>query len=438
MTVEDASREAYSRPFPGLSEGELQRFRSGRGLFRQAWVVAPSRDAHIDGLGPLYNRLTCIGCHPNNGRGRAPAGPEERMQSMLLRLSVPGRDAHSGPRPHPAYGEQFNEEAIAGVAAEGRAVIDWEVVEIVRVGERPEAGSEPVEPEYVELRRPRLSFRDLGYGPMGDFMVSLRVGPAMHGLGLLDAVSPATLAALAAEPKPDGVRGRVNHVYHLGRGEAATGRFGLKANVADLRTQIASAMLGDLGMSSSLFPEQNCALVQTACRAAPDGGQPELSDAQLDDLEFYFAHLAVPARRTPDAPQVLQGEAEFARSGCALCHRPSLRTGTHPRFVRLSDKEIAPYTDLLVHDMGHGLADDRPDFEAGGRDWRTPPLWGIGLLERVNGYRDGHNGLLHDGRARSFAEAILWHGGEAQAARDRYARLSRVERDALHAFLRSL
>ncbi|THF56886.1 di-heme oxidoreductase family protein [Pseudothauera rhizosphaerae] len=421
--VRDASREAYALPFPGLGEYELQRFRAGRGLFRQVWLVAPARDESIDGLGPLYNRLTCIGCHPNNGRGRAPEGPEERLQSMLVRLSVAGRDPHGGPQPHPAYGDQFNEEAIPGVAGEGRAAIEWEYREAVLAdGER------------VELRRPRLAFRELGYGPLGEFRHSLRVGPPVFGVGLLDAVPSATLEALAREPKPDGVRGRVNRVWHVGRGETVAGRFGYKANTADLRQQIAAAMVGDLGITSSLFPAQNCTPAQAACGQAAHGGEPELTDAQLDEMEFYFAHLAVPARRGADEPQVRRGEALFAATGCAACHRPTLKTGVHPRFPRLSEREFAPYTDLLVHDMGEGLADGRLDYEAGGREWRTAPLWGLGLVERVN----GHTELLHDGRARNPVEAILWHGGEAQAARDRFARLPRAEREALLAFLRSL
>lgn len=423
VTVVDASREAYSQPFPGLSEGELQRFRRGRALFRQVWLPAPARDEDSDGLGPLYNRLSCIGCHPNNGRGRAPEDPNERMQSMLVRLSVAGRDVDGGPLPHPVYGEQFNEEAIPGVPAEGRVHIEWSAVEVV-LGDG----------ERVELRRPQLNFAELGYGPMGAVRCSARVGPPVFGLGLLEAVPLATLEALAEQIKPDGVRGRVNRVHHVASDAPTGGRFGLKSNVPDLRQQIAAAMLGDVGMTSSLFPRQNCTAVQTACVAAAHGGEPELSSVQLDDLEFYFAHLAVPARRTPDAPPVRQGEALFAAAGCVHCHRPRLETGTHARFARLSGQRIAPFTDLLVHDMGEGLADGRPDFDASGREWRTPPLWGIGLSARVNGTEQ----FLHDGRARSLREAILWHGGEAQAARDRFAAMSRADRAALLAFLKSL
>lgn len=418
--VVDAGREAFSRPLADLTEAERERFFRGRSLFNQSWVVAPAKDDRLDGLGPLYNRLACVSCHARNGRGLPPEGPGERMQSMLLRLSVTGVGPHGAPRAHPVYGEQFNEEAIPGVTPEGRAELRW-----IKVRRRLPDGS------LVSLRRPRLSFPELGYGAMGPVRISPRVGQQVVGMGLLDAVSDATLEALAAEAKPDGVKGRINRI---GRAAPEAGRFGYKANMGSLRAQIAGAFLGDLGITSPLHPQENCTPAQAACRRAPRGGEPELDDAQLDDVEFYLAHLAVPARRDSGAPQAQQGEALFAAAGCAACHRPALRTGDSPRFPRLAGLDIAPYTDMLIHDMGPGLSDGRPDFQASGREWRTPPLWGIGLTgtisERVR--------YLHDGRARSLTEAILWHGGEAAAARRRFEALARPQREALVAFLESL
>ncbi|MCA0187699.1 MAG: thiol oxidoreductase, partial [Proteobacteria bacterium] len=230
--VADAGREAFSRPMAGLTEAERERFFRGRALFKQSWVVAPAKDDRLDGLGPLYNRLACVSCHARNGRGLPPEAPDERMQSMLLRLSVPGVGPHGGPRPHPAYGDQFNEEAIPGVPPEGRAVLRW-----VESRRRLPDGT------VVSLRRPRLSFTELGYGAMGPVRVSPRVGQQVAGMGLLDAVSDATLEALAAEAKPDGVKGRINR---LGSEPAQAGRFGYKANMGSLRAQIAGAFLGDL------------------------------------------------------------------------------------------------------------------------------------------------------------------------------------------------
>ncbi|MBS0357042.1 MAG: c-type cytochrome [Proteobacteria bacterium] len=421
--VADAGREAFARPLDGLSDAERERFFHGRSLFNQSWVVAPAKDDQVDGLGPLYNRLACISCHARNGRGLPPESTDERMQSMLVRLSVAGRGAHGGPRPHPAYGDQFNEEGIPGVRGEGRVRLGW-----------IESKRRLADGEVVSLRRPTLAFTELGYGPIGKVLTSPRVGQQVVGMGLLDAVSAETLSALAAERKPDGVKGRVNRVWNPSSAALEAGRFGYKANMPTLRAQIAGAFLGDLGITSDLHPAQNCTAVQSACQQAPNGGTPELSARQLDDVEFYLAHLAVPARRDADSEAVLRGEALFASSGCTQCHRPSLQTGASPRFPRLAGQTIAPYTDLLIHDMGAGLADGRPDFAASGREWRTPPLWGIGLTRTIS----EQERYLHDGRARSLMEAILWHDGEAKVASRRFAALPAKERRALLAFLESL
>ncbi|QVL16590.1 thiol oxidoreductase [Pseudomonas qingdaonensis] len=422
VTHTAVNREAYAQPFAGLDEGQLERFFRGRSLFRQAWVVAPSRDEAVDGLGPLYNRVSCIACHPKNGRGQAPQ-QGEAMRSLLLRLSVPGRDAHGGPKPHPVYGDQLNDQGVPGVPGEGRAHVYWQE-HAVQLGDG----------ETVMLRMPRVELRELAYGPLDGVLTSARVGSPVFGLGLLEAIEASTLQAMAAEAKPDGVTGRVNQVWSVERQRAEVGRFGLKANQPDLRQQIAHAMLGDLGITSTLAPEQNCTPAQQACAQAPHGGEPELDAMQLGDLHFYLAHLAVPARRQQAEPAVVQGEKLFAAIGCTACHRPELVTGTHPLYPALSQQRIAPYTDLLLHDMGEGLADGREDFLANGREWRTPALWGLGLGERIN----PGSGYLHDGRARTLEEAIVWHGGEAQVARQRYVTLGAKERAAIRAFLESL
>ncbi|CAN5331491.1 di-heme oxidoredictase family protein [soil metagenome] len=416
-------REALSRPLAGLTPQDRERFQQGRDLFRQSWVVAPAGETEGDGLGPLYNRLACISCHAKNGRGGAPDDPRQRMQSMLVRLSVPGRDVHGGPRPHPVYGDQLNEEGIPGVPGEGRAHIHWLSFRMRLAGG-----------ESVELRRPRVDFDELAYGPLGKVLVSLRVSPPVAGLGLLEAIPDETLEKMAREAKPDGVRGAVNRVWDQQAGQMVIGRFGLKANTPTLRQQIAAAFIGDMGLTSDLFPAENCTPVQAACRKAISGGHPELSATQLDQVEFYLAHLAPPARRDADQAIVRQGEAAFTQAGCAVCHRPTLPGGEHPKFPRLSGQPVAAYTDLLLHGMGADLADGRPDFQADGRQWRTPPLWGMGLLAGIN----ERVSLLHDGRARTAQEAILWHGGEAAAARERYVRLPQDERRALLAFLQSL
>lgn len=419
--------ELFSQAVPGLDAAERERFQRGRSLVRQSWVAAPSKDTGIDGLGPLYNRLACISCHPRNGRGRPPEAADERMLSMLVRLSVPGRDEHGGPKPHPAYGGQLNEEGVPGVPGEGLAVLTWRDVGTVAL-----AGG-----ESVALRKPHLDFRHLNYGSIAGVLTSPRVGEQMVGMGYLDAVSAATLEALAREAKPDGVKGRVNHVWNPETRRIEAGRFGYKANMPTLRAQSAGAFNGDLGITSPLFPDENCMPAQRACRKAPHGGaggDPELTAQQLDEVEFYLAHLAVPPQRNVDAEKIGRGGVVFAQAGCAVCHRPELRTDPQWRFPHLAGKTIRPYTDLLVHDMGIGLSDGRPDGEASGREWRTPPLWGIGLTAAVSESAR----YLHDGRARSLAEAIVWHGGEARAARDRFVRMSKEDREALRVFIDSL
>jgi CxxC motif-containing protein (DUF1111 family) len=234
------------------------------------------------------------------------------------------------------------------------------------------------------------------------------------------------------------------------------GRFGWKANVGSVAHQSAGAFLGDMGITSSVNWREACTHAQTDCLAAPHGGgarkardgivpaaqasaeQPEIDDKTLADVIFYTATLAPPARRNPGDPQVLQGQALFHQAQCAVCHRPSYVTGEppFPRFAaaRVSGQRIWPYTDLLLHDMGPDLADGRPDFLANGRQWKTPPLWGIGLIKAVN----GHQRLLHDGRADGVLEAVLWHGGEALPAKEMVRKMSKAEREALVKFVESL
>jgi CxxC motif-containing protein (DUF1111 family) len=407
--------EAFSQPLQGLDGPQSASFRRGSALFRQAWLIGPSED-HPDlvGLGPLYNRLSCIACHVKNGRGAAPDPENGLARHMVARLSVEGSDARGGPRAHPAYGAQLNPEGVPGVAGEGQAVITYEDLAVaLEDGER------------VTLHRPKLSFRNLAYGELGpDVRISLRNAPPVFGLGLLEAVPEEEI--LAGKGKP-------NYVWDLEANARRLGRFGLKANQPSLKQQIANAFAEDIGVTASLFPQENCAPGQSACLHA-GSRKPDLSDAQLDAVTAYIRWLAVPARRSVDDPGVVAGEAQFRALGCPTCHRETLTLGDFVDAPSLGGAEIHPYSDLLLHDMGEGLADGRTDYEAGPRDWRTPPLWGLGLAGKGG---DGVN-YLHDARARTLTEAILWHGGEAQDAADRFRRLRKNEREALLAFLNSL
>ncbi|PWC78848.1 di-heme oxidoredictase family protein [Azospirillum sp. TSH64] len=435
VTVPVQGRDAFSRPLPALDPVHRAAFHAGRSLFQQVWTVGPSEvRPDLDGLGPLFNRQSCIACHAKNGRGEPPEGESDSMRSTLVRLSVPGGGAGDkaggAPRPHPVYGDQFNPDGIPGVPGEGRATLVW--------SERIDRLADGTP---VALRRPDLRLSTLGYGPLGpEVMTSVRMAPPIVGLGLLEAVPEADLLALADpdDRDGDGVRGRVNLVWDAARGAFSVGRFGLKANQPSLRQQNAGAFDGDLGLTSTLFAHHGCTAAQTACRAAAgeDTGrvEPELSDEQLDLVTLYTRALAVPARRNADDPLVRVGEGLFAAIGCAACHTPTLRTGPSPALPELAGRTIHPYTDLLLHDMGEGLADGRPDFQATGRQWRTPPLWGLGLTAVVT----DHPTYLHDGRARTPLEAILWHGGEAEPAREAVRRMPSLNRKALLVFLDSL
>jgi CxxC motif-containing protein (DUF1111 family) len=410
---------AYAQPGPLSGAQQQALFRQGEQVFRQRWVVAPSALGRW-GRGPLSNGEVCTDCHAGNGRGRPPLVPDEPLRAMTLRLSVPG----DPPRPHPAYGDQLQHQGVLGrVPGEGEATIVWhESAVTLSDGTR------------VQLRRPQLQLLGLNYGPIeAQVLLSARVAPAVFGLGLLEAVPESALLELAEQQLAHAMQGRLNRVPDVESGQSVAGRFGLKANQATIRSQLATALHADLGVITPVFPEENCTAVQRECRTMPPGARPELSAAEMDALEFYLRMLAPPARREPDT-EVQQGERLFAQAGCAVCHAPALHTADRAALPQLARQTIRPYTDLLLHDLGEGLSDGRPDFEAGPRDWRTAPLWGLGLSQTVN----GHAWLLHDGRARSIEEAILWHGGQARRARETYRAMTAMEREALVAFVRSL
>jgi CxxC motif-containing protein (DUF1111 family) len=409
---------------PGLDPARLEQFSSGREEFNQRWVVFLSIGGKW-GRGPTSNAEVCTDCHLNNGRGHAPESEKEALASMVVRLSIPGEDEHGGPRAHPRYGDQLqNQGELGRVPAEGNAFIAWESHE-----EKLADGA------VLNLRKPKLGFRDLAFGELGaGTLTSVRIAPPVFGAGLLDAVTPETLRDIARRQRQMGFNGRVNYVWDATEQAIVPGRFGWKANQPSLRQQAAASFLNELGVTTSVFQRENCPDIQVACRKRPPGLVPEQSDRAFDALLLYLRALAVPARRNVDDPVVQRGEQLFARAQCAVCHVPEMKTGVYPALRQLGQQSIHAYTDLLLHDMGEGLADGRPDYLAGPRDWRTPPLWGIGLGARFN----GNTALLHDGRARNATEAILWHGGEAEVARETFRALAAGEREALLAFVNSL
>ena len=425
-TVFDVSRNAFAIPARNLSSDHRDAFFLGNTFFNRNWVTAPASTTAGDGLGPLFNATSCSACHFKDGRGAPPEAPDEPMLGLLLRLSVPERGEHGEPAPDPSYGGQFNHQSILDVPAEGTAQVTYE--------ERPGTF---VDGEAYSLRVPTYALSNLAYGPASpELQISPRVAPVIIGLGLLEAIAEETILALADEhdANGDGISGRPNRVWDVRRGARVLGRFGWKANQPTIEQQASGAFLGDIGITSALFPGQDCTPAQTDCEDAVTGGDPEISDARMADVTMYSRTLGVPARRDWKGPDVLRGKALFHQANCTGCHVPKLETRALEGLPELSDQRIRPYTDLLLHDMGDDLADGRPDFDATGSEWRTPPLWGIGLVHVVN----RHTFFLHDGRARDLNEAILWHGGEAEASREAFRAMPAPERQALLDFLGSL
>lgn len=412
-TVTDPGRNAFGRSLMNMDRARWPDFHAGKKVFGRDW--SDSRTGPVI-LGPLFSAPSCMTCHVKDGRGRPPASPAEAPVSLAFQLSAP-----QGHAPHPVYGEQLDSQGMPGQRVEGRVEVSYD-----------ELRGEFSTGESFSLSRPRYQFQELSQGPLGEgTLFSPRVAPANFGLGLLEAIPEQTLAALADpdDQDHDGISGRQNQVMDLSEKQPRPGRFGWKANQPSLRQQIAHALVADMGLTTELFPHEQ----GREEGSAPTG--PEVTPEELERLFFYSRLVAVPKRRDWDSPPVLRGKAVFRAIGCSGCHvATAFETGDVPGFPELSRQKIYPYTDLLLHDMGEGLADGRPDGLASGQEWRTPPLWGIGLVEAVN----GHTRFLHDGRARNLEEAVLWHGGEAASAQSRYVRLPREDRQALLAFLKSL
>ncbi|MDC5840482.1 c-type cytochrome [Vibrio europaeus] len=432
-SVKKEGANAFSLPAGNLPMSKRLDFSVGNSFFRNPWVQAPASTDARDGLGPLFNTNGCQNCHIKDGRGHPPEEGDIHAVSMLVRLSIPAMTPEQkkafikdGVIPEPTYGGQLQDFALQDQTPEGTIEITYNDVPVTFA-----------DGTVVTLRKPDLSITDLGYGEMHpDTQMSARVAPPMIGLGLLESIPDETLKAWADEQDKngDGISGKVNVVWDVRANDFAIGRFGWKAGQPNLMQQNAAAFNGDVGLTSNLFPNENCTSKQTICDDLPNGGSPEVSDNILDFVEFYSQHLAVPIRRNVDKPEVKLGQELFAKVGCDSCHKTNVKTGNREGLPALSNQTIHPYTDMLLHDMGPGLADNRPEYLANGQEWRTQPLWGIGYTKEVN----DHTYFLHDGRARNLMEAVLWHGGEAEIAKQKVLKFNQKEREALIAFLNSL
>lgn len=402
LVTASRDRHALTRPMPGLTPAQRLELSVGRSFFRSPWVSAPSTTTARDGLGPRFNAHSCVACHSNNGRGATPYGGETN-HGLLLRLSEAAAD-----RPHSRLGYQLQTRSTAGTASEGAFRVRFE--------SRTVTFSDGYR---VTLRHPIFSVVDNAGNAVPDVAVSPRLAPPLVGIGLLAAVPDDALTALAdaQDSNGDGISGRINRVPNASTGGEAIGRFGWKAGQPSVAQQVAAAFEADIGISSA--PRQGTT------------GEPEISGRLLAAVGNYIVHLAIPA--FDGAEKQVQGWQLFRHAGCHGCHTPTLQTGPHG-VEQLADRTFHPYTDLLLHAMGEGLADHRREHGADSREWRTAPLWGVGLCRTIA----VECAFLHDGRARTLLEAILWHGGEAQPAANAVLAMNADERSALIRFLESL
>ncbi|HEX9513778.1 MAG TPA: di-heme oxidoredictase family protein [Puia sp.] len=421
FTTLDASTQAFKQSIDGLSDRQQRVHTIGDGTFDQVFVAAPA--PHFGGLGPIFNNLSCVNCHRNDGGGFPGTGSSN--SGLLMRISIPGTDEHGGPLGAPGFGVQLQDQALLGTSPEASVLISYTDLPVTY----PDGTT-------VTLRKPAYSLQN-PYIPLpAGYMLSPRLAPRLVGEGLLENIPESTILSFvdAGDQNGDGITGKANYAYDNYTKKTGIGRFGLKANTPTLLMQVATAYQQDMGVTSYAQPVES-AFGQLQMNAiGKEDTEPELVDSLLNYVTFYVQTLAVPARRNVLDSVNKRGALLFNQVNCSGCHRPTVQTGVNAA-INLSSQRIHPYTDLLLHDMGDGLADNRPDYLATGNEWKTTALWGLGLLGKTNG---GSAYFLHDGRGRTIEEAILWHGGEAAKSKARFMQLSKADRNALLQFLGSL
>ena len=422
ISVKRETRESFAAPIPSLKLSKMRLFTGGRHLFRRSWTPAPSSVKSLDGLGPVFNRVSCSGCHVKDGRGRPPK-EDGKFRSMVIKLS---RIENGKVYPDPNYGYQLNDKSILGVPFEGKASIHYSLI-----NQKFDDGTSK------NLSMPNYDLHSLSFGELHkDTQSSGRVAPVVFGLGLIEAIKEIDILK-NADPKDingDGISGRIHKIKDLPSKKIMVGKFGWKATRAKLLHHITGAASQDMGLTSYIFPEKNCMQIQKACLKQIEGGKPEISENQIERLLVYMQTLAPPRQRNAKEKNVLEGQNLFKKIGCENCHISTYKTGAHPNHSELSNRIIKPYSDFLLHNMGKDLDDGVNEGEAKSYEWKTPPLWGIGLVKIVN----RHTRFLHDGRAKSIEEAILWHGGEGLEAKNHYISLTSKNRKKLLIFLNSL
>ncbi|MGJ8744501.1 di-heme oxidoredictase family protein [Polaribacter sp.] len=420
--------KAFGRGIPILSDLELAFFGVGNAMFDQSWVSAPASTTSRDGLGPLFNARACSACHLRDGRGKPLLENGASSEGFLIRLSS-GNNPITGPIGIANYGGQLQDDSNLGIANEGTINVSFETI----TEKYPDG-------ETYELRKPTYTIVDLNYGNLSNAKQSARIGPQVIGLGFIDALSEASILANEDinDIDGDGISGKANYVWNVKENKSTIGKFGWKANQPTLEQQVAGAFNGDMGLTTSIFPDENCPQGVDCSKlnnGNNEGENVEVTDTQMSRIMVYQAAISVPIRRNYKTVDVLEGKVLFNELECAKCHINNFTTGNeYSLLTQLENITIRPYSDFLLHDMGDALADNRADFLANGNEWRTQPLWGLGLIEEVN----DHTFLLHDGRARNIEEAILWHGGEAENAKNNFKNLPKKNREQVLKFLNSL
>lgn len=437
-TVKQSDRNAFSRPAANLSPLRQLDFKVGNSFFKAPWVMAPSSTTARDGLGPLFNTNACQNCHVKDGRGIVPnSNPAldaktEAAVSLFLRLSRPAKteedkqmQAKYGPLNDPIYGGQLQNFATTRIAPEGEMRLTYSSQIITY----PDGHT-------TELQVPHYQPINLAYGhASAGLETSPRIAPQMIGLGLLELLSEEQILANADpdDKNSDGISGRANRVWDVQTNSTQLGRFGWKAGQPNLKQQNSGAFAGDMGLTTTLHGGTDCTDAQP-CDLSASGGEPEVTEKTLNHVTFYTQHLGVPAQRDYKSADVKAGYQLFNQVGCQQCHVESWTTAKAKDRPELSNQKFRPFTDMLLHDMGVELADNRPEFLANGQEWRTPPLWGMSLNKVVTGQEN----YLHDGRARNLEEAILWHGGESETVKQSFMQLKDSERQQLIRFLESI
>lgn len=418
-TIDEGGYFSFDNPAPNLNDKNLDQHLSGDAEFEAAFVTAP---AEVNGgLGIQFNNTSCISCHPKDGRAAFPEDINARS-GFFLRTSITGSGPYGAPIPVPGYGDQIQNQAVYGYQPESKFGVRYEEIEVSYTD-----GSS------VTLLKPIYSVED-SYMPFpADAMFSPRIAPPVIGLGLLEAIPESAILAKQDidDVDGDGISGKANYVWNKETNKTEIGRFGWKANTPTVKIQAGGAYHGDMGVTSPLFPVESDYGQSNGTQTISD---PDITQDILDDVSLYCRTLAIPAARDLENPEVIRGYEMFEQAKCSSCHTPRQVTGDFDGIPAISNQVIYPFTDMLLHDMGDNLADGRPDFLANGNEWKTRPLWGIGLTSIVNGHTD----FLHDGRAKSIEEAILWHGGEAENAQKAFRAMSASDRAALIRFVESI